>query len=165
MYTLNFISINDEYRNIFHDLMQQYAKELDGHQNRNTLPDILRKWTDSIIQKQHDKGRYLKLCLIGNEPIGFLYGKIDRADDKGYKQVGDGCIMEFYVLPRYRRMGYGRQMFSNIEGFFISEQATGMYLTADPVTGKPFWRAMGFTATGILSPDNGQEIFIKPMPT
>lgn len=38
-----FTSVTDENRDIFHELMQKYAKELDEHQNRNTDPQMLRK--------------------------------------------------------------------------------------------------------------------------
>ena len=42
--------------------------------------------------------------------------------------------------------------------------ADKMYLTADPVTGRPFWEAMGFLATGERSPENKMEIYEKPVP-
>ena len=36
-------------------------------------------------------------------------------------------------------------------------------LVGNPVTGKPFWEAMGFTSTGEICPDNGQEIYEKEL--
>lgn len=138
-----------------------YSKELDQHQNRSTNPELLKKWTDRIIAKQSDSGKCLKLCFYESEIIGFLYGKIDCPDDKGYIKAGFGNIMEFYVLPSYRRKGFGKEMYNYLEVFFRKHGVKQMYLTADPVTGRPFWMAMGFLDTGEISPDNNQTIFEK----
>ncbi len=158
---IKFISVTEENCNEFHCLMQMYANELDEHQNRNTDSEVLTKWTDSIIAKQFDPARYLKLCYVNSTLIGFLYSKIDQPEDKGYKKIGYGYIMEFYVLPEYRRRGYGRKMFGYLEQMFESNGVTHMYLTSDPVTGKPFWEAMGFIDTHEKSPENNQEIYEK----
>lgn len=163
MNTLNYIGVTEEDRDTFHTLMQTYAKELDAHQNRTTDPEILKKWTDSIIGKQYEPSRCLKLFYDDKELIGFLYGVIDKPGDKGYNRVGWGCIMEFYVIPEQRRKGYGRIMYNHLEAFFKAEHVNGIYLTADPVTGKPFWETLGFVSKGEFSPDNGQEIYEKAL--
>ncbi len=163
MYELKFNSVTENDRALFHSLMQRYAAELDEHQHRSTPPDIMTEWTNSIIDKQFDTGRCLRLCYDGTDIIGFLYGKIDQAEDKGYKRIGHGYIMEFYVLPEHRRKGYGSAMLSYLEHFYSEHRVRNLYLTADPVTGKPFWEAMGYTATGKISPDNGQEIYEKTL--
>lgn len=159
MNKLKFTSVTDENRNDFHRLMQMYAKELDQHQNRCTDFEMLKRWTDSIIEKQFHTTRYLRLCYFESSLIGFFYGKIDQAEDKGYKKTGYGYIMEFYVLPDFRRNGYGRLMFRQLEFMFERDGAKHMYLTADPVTGKPFWEAMGFISINEKSPENNQEIY------
>ncbi len=163
MNKLNYIGVTEENRSTFHALMQMYAKELDEHQQRTTDPEILKRWTDSIIAKQHEASRCLKLCYDGKELIGFLYGAIDKQGDKGYNRVGWGCIMEFYVIPEQRRKGYGKRMYGYLEAFFKAQRVNGIYLTADPVTGKPFWKALGFVSKGEFSPDNEQEIFEKTL--
>ena len=162
MNTLNYFNVTTENQAAFHLLMRSYAKELDEHQHRNTDPEILKKWTDSIIAKQYEPSRCLKLCYYSGELIGFLYGVIDKPD-KSYNRAGWGCIVEFYVIPEQRRKAFGRDMLLYLEDFFRKNGVTQLYLTADPVTGKPFWTAMGFTATGENSPDNGQEIYEKKL--
>ncbi|MBQ4165200.1 MAG: GNAT family N-acetyltransferase [Oscillospiraceae bacterium] len=161
MNDLKFIGITEENRSAFHSLMRSYAKELDQHQHRSTDPEILTRWTDRIIAKQHDMGQCLKLCCCDDELIGFLYGAIDKSGDKGYNRVGWGCIVEFYVIPKKRRKGFGRDMLLYLEDFFRKNGVTQLYLTADPVTGKPFWEALGFVSKGEFCPDNGQEIYEK----
>ena len=161
MIRLDLRSVTNENSEVFHELMQEYARELDRNQDRTTDPVILERWTNSIIQKQGDRTCCLKLCYYGAQAVGFLYGKIDRPDDRGYKRVGQGYIMEFYVVPKYRRQGCGISMLKHLEQFFAEQGVTQMYLTADPVTGKPFWAAQGFVSKGEFSPENGQEFFEK----
>lgn len=156
-----FKSITEKNSRIFHSLMKEYAAELDKYQHRTTDPRLLERWTDGVIGKAAESFRILRLCYADDEVIGFLYGKIDQPNDKGYKMVGCGCIMEFYVKPEFRRKGYGKIMFNYVEQFFRKQNTAWMYLTADPVTGKPFWSALGFTSKGEYSPDNNQEIFEK----
>lgn len=161
---LTFKYVTDENSEIFHILMKNYAKELDKHQNRITDTAVLDKWTDSIISKSNDDTfRILRLCCIDDEAIGFLFAKIDQANDKGYKRTGQGYIMEFYVKPEYRRRGYGKIMLTHIEQFYRERGVAQKYLTADPVSGNPFWSALGFVSKGECSPDNGQEIYEKAL--
>lgn len=145
----------------FKRLVLLYGAELDIHQNRNTSKDIWIKWANSMLNIQGETDRHLELCYDGESLIGFLYGKIDRPEHKGFIKVGYGYIMGFYVLPEYCRKGYGKQMYSHLEELLISDGAKGLYLTSDPVTGKPFWEAMRYTSTGEKSSENNQEIFEK----
>lgn len=161
MEKLTFTNVTEQNRDDFHCLMRMYARELDKQQNKNTDSEMLKKWTDRIIEKQFQPNMCLRLCFCQSETIGFIFGKIDLPNEKGYKEVGYGNIMEFYVLPNYRRNGYGGQMYRFLESFFISCGVDQLYLTANPVTGKPFWEKLGFIRTGELSPINNQEIYEK----
>ncbi|MBQ7980997.1 MAG: GNAT family N-acetyltransferase [Oscillospiraceae bacterium] len=158
---LKFTAITQNDKNEFYRLMQMYASELDEHQHRNTDPEILKKWTFRIVEKQSDTTRpiYLKFCCIDSAVIGFFYADVDKAGDKGFVKNGYGCILEFYVLPEYRRCGYGKEMFLYLQDMFKSDGIKKMYLTADPVTGKPFWEALGFKCTGEICPDNNQMVY------
>ncbi len=164
MSDLTFTRITGENRSELHRLMQQYASELDEHQNRTTDPCALGRWTDRIIEKQDEPAIALSLCYVQSSVIGFLFGRIDSPEDKGCKKAGFGCVMELYVLPEYRRAGYGREMFLHLQAMFRTRGARRMYLAADPVTGKPFWEAMGFVGTGEISPENGQAVCEKAIP-
>lgn len=144
--------------------MVAYNKEIDKNQSRKTRRKDLRRWIASVIEMQGENGRHLELCFDGKRPIGFLYGKIDRPEHKGDIRPGWGYIMEFYVIPKYRRKGYGKEMFRHLENLLRADGAENMYLTADPVTGKPFWKAMGFTDSGIQSSENNLNIYEKKIP-
>ncbi len=141
--------------------MLLYGAELDINQNQSTPKEILSKWAYSMINIQGDNDRYLLLCYDGDNLIGFMYGKIDRPEHKGYIKVGYSYVMEFYVLPEFRRNGYGKQMYAHLERSLMYHGAKGLYLTSDPITGKPFWEAMGYKYTGEQSPENKLDIYEK----
>ena len=115
MSDLNFIGVTEENRSEFHRLMQQYAKELDEHQNRTTDSEMLRKWTDRIIEKQSERSKYISLCYSDGTAAGFFFGRIDLPEDKGFTKEGWGCIVEFYVIPECRGKGCGREMFLHLQ--------------------------------------------------
>jgi len=164
MMELKFIKLqrdNEEHYNLLASLMIPYNKELDEHKGSETSSDIILKVTRSMLNMQGPQDRHLELCYDGENLIGFLYGKVDHEGNKGFIKPEYGYIMEFYVKPEYRRKGYGKAIFERIEVLFASHGTKRMYLTADSVTGLPFWEAMGFDNTGETSPENGQFIFEK----
>lgn len=145
----------------FSSLMRKYITEMNAHSHRPLPEEFQQKWIDSILRTLGPEDRHLELCRIGEDWIGFLYGKVDHPDHRGYIRPGEGYIMEFYVKPEFRRRGFGRQMFLRLEELFRKDGVDRMYLTADPVTGRPFWEAMKFKCTGEYSPDNQLLIYEK----
>ena len=145
---------NAENCKVYESLMYEYIDEMNEHSERPLPKEFQQKWINSIIAMQGPTDRHLELCFVEERPIGFLYGKIDHEDHKGFIKPGYGYIMEFYVKPDYRRNGYGKMMFKRLERLFHIEGPEMMYLTADPVTGKPFREAQGFQNTMEKSPEN-----------
>lgn len=161
---LTFIPLSAEHAEhcaIFESLMYGYIDEMNQHSHRPLPKPFQKKWVESIIAMQGPADRHLELCYLDGIAIGFLYGKIDHKDHKGFIKPGYGYIMEFYVKPGFRRMGYGVQMLQRMEQLFRRDGASMIYLTADPVMGKPFWEAMGFENTHQTSPDNQLYIYEK----
>lgn len=152
---------NQEVCTAFRALMTSYMEELDAHSDEPLPMELLPKWIDSIIAMQGPSDRHTELCYVGGNLIGFLYGKVDHEEHKGFIKPGYGYIMEFYVRPQFRHKGYGKKMFLHMEHLFRKDGAKRMYLTADPVSGKPFWEAMGFANTGEQSPENKLDIYEK----
>ncbi len=166
MKELKFIQLqkeNEEHYKLFESLMIPYNKELDEHKNIVTPEDFVLKLTRGMLNMQGPYDRHLELFYDNENLIGFLYGKVDHEKHKGFIKPGYGYIMEFYVKPEFRHKGYGKAMFERLEDHFASYGTKMMYLTADPVTGKPFWEAMGFINTGVLSPENKLPIYEKPV--
>ncbi len=164
MLNLKFVQITKENKElcaIFSELLKAYSLEIDSHLHRTTPEKTIHLWCESIIKKQEDKERHLEICYDGENIIGFLYGKIDRKEHKGFTKPGYGYVMEFYVLPQYRLNGYGKKMFYHLQNLFIKDGAEKIYLTSDPITGKPFWEALGFKSFGEKSPENNLDIYEK----
>ncbi len=149
----------------FEEIMTNYILEINTH-DANPLPEkYIPKVIQSLISLQGPDDRYLKLCFVENQPIGFFSGKIDHPEHKGFIKPGYAYIMDFYVMPEHRRKGYAKSMFLHLEMLFAKHGAKRMWLTADPVTGKPFWEAVGFINTGTKSPENNYDIYEKEIST
>lgn len=166
MNRLTFVQLHAENKDnctAFEQLMWLYTKELEAHQNQAKPAEFIAKWIHSIIQIQGDNDRHLELCYEDKTLIGFLYGKVDHPEHRGFKKVGYGYVMDFFVLPEHRRKGYGKKMFYRLEKLFSVDDAKQMYLTSDPITRNPFWESLGFTNTGERSPENNLEIYEKEL--
>lgn len=168
MKRLSFVQLHIENKDncaSFEQLMWQYAKELDEHRDRTTSAGFTARWIESILQMQGDSDRHLELCYDDHTLIGFLYGKVDHPEHKGFIKVGYGYIMEFFVLPAYRRNGYGTEMYLHLEKLFKQDGVKRIYLTSDPVTGNPFWESLGFVNAGERSPENDLKVYEKQILT
>ena len=152
---------NKKQHRTFLKLMHAYIRELERHRQKKTSKRVLKKWTKSVIETGCTSGRHLCLVHYNGKPVGFFYGKVDREGDRGEIRPGWGYVMEFFVKKRYRRQGIGTEMNDILEALLRQDGAEHFYLTADPVTGKTFWIAQGYTPTGILSDENKQEFFEK----
>lgn len=141
-------------------LMFEYVAETDQHQRTTTPKSIIPKITKSMIDKL-DENRILRIVSNDGEPIGFYYAKVDKEGDKGVIRPNWGYIMEFYVCSLYRRHGVGRKMVNQCEKFFVSQGVNDVWLTADAVTGIPFWLACDYCDSNEVSSENNQRIFVK----
>jgi len=134
----------------FRELMHAYCDELGGMDEFAGDMDadvFLEKWIQSILKLQGPSDRHLELCWMGDIPVGFLYGKVDHKEHRGFVKPGYGYVMEFYVVPDWRRRGIGTQMFRHLERSFAADGAERMYLTTDTECGIPFWKHLGFVQT------------------
>ena len=155
------ITLNEKIKSDFCSLIQQYMKELDENAGRAFNAELAPKWALSMINLQGTSDRYLELCCDGDTLIGFIYGKIDSEAHKGYIRSGWGYVLELYVLPEYRRQGIAKALYTRLDSYFKQNGVCKQYLTADKVTGIPFWESVGFVNTKKKMPDNGMDIFEK----
>lgn len=155
-------SIGFSYFVDLYNLMIDYVAETDSHQCINTPEQIIPNITKSMINKI-DNNRFLQIVYEEDEPIAFCYAKIDRIGDKGYIRPNWGYIMEFFVRKTHRRRGIGKELVKQCETFFKEKGAKNVWLTADAVTGTPFWLACGYFDTGEISAENNQKILSKAL--
>lgn len=163
MNELKFVTVKtkSKYHKILESIMLPYCQELDSNVGRETPEVTLKKFIASIVSLSEDKDRFVELCYLGKDLIGFAYGKIDREEHRGYVRPGWVYVMEFYVKPEYRRKGYGREIYKNLENIFKLNGVSNVWLTADPITGEPFWSAVGFTNSGEKSHENNLYVYEK----
>lgn len=163
MRELKFVTVKDKrkYNKILENIMLPYYRELDRNVGRETPEETLKRFIASIVSMSEDKDRFVELCYLGKDLIGFAYVKIDRERHRGYVRPGWGYVMEFYVKPEHRRNGYGKKIYKHLENILKSNGVSNIWLTADPVTGEPFWSAIGFTNSGEKSPENNLYIYEK----
>lgn len=162
---MNFIKLktNDStHYNALYNLMVEYIAETDSHRNIKTPQEIIPNIIKSMIDKI-DENRLLQIVYAEDKPIAFCYAKIDRIGDKGYIKPDWGYIMEFFVKKTHRRKGIGKRLVDQCEKFFKENGVKNMWLTADAVTGIPFWSACNFIDTGEISLENSQQIMYKEL--
>lgn len=87
--------------------------------------------------------RWLIGLKINDIIVGFAHFKIDRIE-----RIGWGYILEFYIIPNFRRKGLGGMLYNFINQEFINCGIKDIWLTADKVNGDPFWFSIGFMDTG-----------------
>lgn len=163
MNKLNFETVKSKrkYLKLLESIMLPYCLELDSNVGRITPEKTLKRFISSVVDMSENTGRFIELCYLDKVLIGFAYGKIDREEHRGYVRPGWGYVMEFYVKHEYRRNGYGKEIYKHLENIFKSNGVSNIWLTADPVTGEPFWDAVGFTNSGERSPENNLYIYEK----
>ena len=155
-------SIDFSYYDDLYNLMIEYVAETDFHRCIKTPEQIIPNITKSMINKI-DNNRFLQIVYEEDEPIAFCYAKIDRIGDKGYIRPNWGYIMEFFVRKTHRRKGIGKNLVKQCEKFFEEKGVKNIWLTADAVTGIPFWLACNFIETGEFSLENSQQIMYKKL--
>ena len=140
-------------------LMLPYHRELDGDPPGD---ELVLKITRSMMDMLGPRDRRLELVMLGDEPVGFFYGKIDHENHRGFVKPGYGYVMELYVRPEYRRKGYASAMLQRLDRHFARHGAAHAWLTTGS-TGEAFWRAASFAPTGEICPDNGMDVFEKEL--
>ena len=107
------------------------------------------------------KDMHFEIAYFGDNAIGIAMFAIDLGTIYGLLEKGYGTVMGFYILPEYRRKGFGSEFWQHIETILRQDGATNFYICPDAVTGVPFWTHLGFVDSGKVDPDDKKPIFIK----
>ncbi|MCL2300319.1 MAG: GNAT family N-acetyltransferase [Firmicutes bacterium] len=144
-----------------------FRAEIKGNGDENPvepLPDFRRR----VNNQGSRPDMHFDLVRAGKKktPIGFAHYAIDLGTVGGLIAPGGGVFLAYYIAPAYRRKGYGKRVFLHCAETLSRDGAAYLYCCPDPVTGEPFWRAMGFEDSGILDPDDKLNIYMlkKPNP-
>lgn len=140
-----------------------FIREVNANDGKDETDDeIVRGLKMRIDIQGSRKDMHFEIALHDDEVIGISMFAIDLGTVYGLlDEPGYGTVMGFYIKPGHRRRGFGRQFFKHIEAKLREDGANKMYVCPDPVTGEPFWKAMGFSDSGKFDPDDKKPIFIK----
>jgi ribosomal protein S18 acetylase RimI-like enzyme len=79
----------------------------------------------------------------------------------GLSATGSPRTAGYFWRFTSRRTPGGRRLFLHGAEALFLDGARYLYVCPDPVTGEPFWSAMGFRNSGIVDPDDRLPIFIR----
>lgn len=116
--------------------------------------DERESFLQSILARQGKPDRWLLLFRYGNEYLGFVHMKIDRDERPSW-----GFILEFYIVPNKRNLGWGRKLFYLITEILQTRNVKNVWLLTDPAA-KKFWFKLGFKETGETDSETGQKIMV-----
>ena len=103
---------------------------------------------------------HFEMAFIDEVPFGIAMFAVDLGTVYGLLEKGYETIMGF---PAFRRKGLGTAFSRHIEEVLYGDGARKTYICPDAVTGKPFWKANGYTDSGKIDPDEHKPIYIKQM--
>lgn len=135
-----------------------YCRETGNAENDAAMAEDARKRVN-IQGRREDM--HFELSYADGTLVGFCFYAVDLGGIRNILPPNLGYIMEFYVLPQYRRQGYGTEMYRHIETTFSNHGVESIYLTPDETSGEPFWVTLGFVNSGKVDPDNHMPIYIK----
>ena len=166
MKELRFIQLqesNDELFNMAKEVWLPFIHEVNSNDGKIQIDDEI---IDGLKKRIHIQGTrkdmHFEVALLGDEVIGISMFAIDLGTIYGLlDRPGYGTVMGFYIKPEYRRKGLGRVFWEHIQIVLQNDGASKMYVCPDAVTGVPFWKAMGFSNSGKIDPDDKKPIYIK----
>jgi Acetyltransferase (GNAT) family. len=115
------------------------------------------------IQMQCERpDMHFEIAYLKQRPIGIAIFAIDWDTIYDFLDApGYGTVMDFYIMPAFRRQGFGLQFFMHIQQLLSCDGATAMYVCPTSVIGQLFWRAAGFRDSGKFDLENEQPIYTK----
>ncbi|MDR1531362.1 MAG: GNAT family N-acetyltransferase [Clostridiales bacterium] len=144
---------NENHLRLLADIVTEYNREAAAEFTKKS-PEL----AQMIIGKMGSRGRYCELAYApqddGKRPIiGFFWAQIDSN--------GKGFVREFYIKPECRLRGYGLEMYSHLEYYFIRDGAAIAWLTTNTDGGRAFWTKCGFADSGEIASFNDTQIWVK----
>ena len=161
---MKFIKLNQQDSEMmiaFLSVYQNYEAEISNEELEDIFPrDKFEKNYEHFVE--YFEGKITYICIIDGEYRGFVTFHIDSKEVPGYVEgyEGWGHLSEVYANKQSRKLGLGSVMVNLAEEELQKLGAKRVYLN-DIVGNDHFWKALGYTDTGIIEPDEGGRIYIK----
>lgn len=164
MKDLKFVQLekgNEEQFKAAESVWLPFIRELNEHDNEYEDDAQITEGLRSRIGIQgRRKDMHFEMLIVDGRVIGISMFAINPGSLYGLLEPGYGTVMGFYIVSEHRRKGYGRAFYNHIRDVLIKDGATDMFVGPDPVTGVPFWKAMGFTDSGKIDPDDKKPVYV-----
>ncbi len=165
MKKLNYIQLDKENEKLCltaQTLWIDFINEVNANEGKTQeLEQIVDGFRKRVNIQGSRKDMHFEIAFLNGAPIGIAMFAIDLGTVYGLLEKGYGTVMGFYIHPKHRRCGFGKQFWLHIEETLRADGATKFYLCPDSVTGVPFWTAMEFEDSGLIDPDDKKNIYIK----
>lgn len=165
MSSLHFVQLikgNKDHFEVAKSLWVPFINEVSGHDGRQeTEEKMIENLQKRIAIQGRRKDMHFEIAYLNDQAIGIAMFAIDLGTVYGLLERGYGTVMGFYIVPAYRRKGYGRLFWEHIREILQSDGAVNFYVCPDSVTGIPFWKSMGFEDSGKIDPDDKKSIYVK----
>lgn len=125
-------------------------------------PGLLREKIVPLFLNTWKKGvGSIALCFAEDRCAGFACYQVDSEESDWCKRPGWGLVREFYIVPEFRRLGYGSSLAAYVVEK-LQERSDRLYLTAHDDAAAAFWAACGFRRTGEVN-QNGTYTMEWPL--
>jgi len=113
--------------------------------------------------QQYFEGKTTYICVIGGEYRGFVAFHVDTKKMPSYAggYRGWGHLAEIYTDEQSRGLGMGRMLVDKAEEELKKLGVTAINLMNVLPANSGFWKAVGYTDTGKIVPEEGGRIFEK----
>lgn len=144
------------YENDWRDVFSKYWKFVT---NNKVTEEQIESCQNYILKQVFQNEVFMSLAIFDDKVIGFSIFQIDNGNSDWNKYTGYGFIREFYILPNYRKMGFGKELANFTIQHLFSVGAKNIYLDTH-TSAKDFWIKCGFISTGKFDEYNSNEMLI-----
>lgn len=144
------------YENDWRDVFSKYWKFVT---NNKVTEEQIESCQNYILKQVFQNEVFMSLAIFDDKVIGFSIFQIDNGNSDWNKYTGYGFIREFYILPNYRKMGFGKELANFTIQHLFSVGAKNIYLDTHK-SAKDFWAKCGFISTGKFDEYNSNEMLI-----
>jgi len=165
MPNIKFVQIYKDDTDLYDKLLPLWIHYFDnvnwGEDEKPTHEESIENLNRRINIQGSRPDMHFEIVFCDDIPIGLINYAIDLGTLYGQFEPGYGCIAEFYIIPEFRRKGYGKLLCQHIEKTLKNHGAKRIYASPNHGIAEIFWRAMGYEDHGNVDPDNNQSVYVK----
>lgn len=146
--------LKDVHVNVFKSLFKNYYEELGCDENVDHLLDeyVIADCIAGLV--------YIDVLDIDGKTAGFVIYQIDSPDNEWNEKQGMATVREIYLLPEYRKNGYGKFMLLSAE-MKLNERGAEQSYVLPYDEAAAFFEKCGYKRTDEYNEDLDCNFYIK----